>query len=75
MSDGPMIRCRPVWGSCNLPSGHAGQHNAYAASPQDGWCRFCSHVVADRYRYGGYCSQSCLENGRPGLFGPAGGSE
>lgn len=22
-------RCIPVWGSCALPSGHGGQHNAY----------------------------------------------
>lgn len=22
--------CRPVWGSCRLPSGHSGSHDAYA---------------------------------------------
>lgn len=26
------VRCTPVHGSCNLPAGHAGQHNAFAAS-------------------------------------------
>lgn len=24
------VRCQPVWGSCNLPSGHKGPHDAYA---------------------------------------------
>ncbi len=23
-------QCQPVWGSCGLPSGHTGQHDAYA---------------------------------------------
>ena len=27
-------RCRPVWGSCNLPAGHKGGHNAYAKTPK-----------------------------------------
>lgn len=25
-----VCRCQPVWGSCGLPAGHGGQHNAYA---------------------------------------------
>lgn len=34
MADEPEIRCRcrPRWGSCNLPAGHAGQHNANATT-------------------------------------------
>lgn len=26
----PKKQCAPVWGSCNLESGHKGGHNAYA---------------------------------------------
>lgn len=29
----PPKKCEPVWGSCNLPSGHEGRHDAYAEWP------------------------------------------
>ena len=54
---GKSKRCKPMWGSCSLPSGHKGQHwnwkqcetglpddclETFADDP-DRWCPSCQH--------------------------------
>lgn len=47
LDDVPTKRCEPLYGSCNLASGHAGYHDAYAKCmmPPDGYSctRYAGH--------------------------------